>query len=121
MTVVQTCALPFYAFTKQSIFIDQNSINKHGSADTKSFKFKAVHTGLHTDEDLFTYFDVLRDRYSGPPLKLSVKAQPSMSQLEVGDKARVTIEQIRDVSTGAPFDRTFGVQQVKQNWLSGSL
>lgn len=108
-------------FTKQSIFIDADSIATHGIADTKDFKFSAVHTGLHTDEDLFTYFDVLRDRYSGPPLLLTLKIMPSMSLLEVGDTVRVSLNQIRDFNTGGTLNRTFEVQQVATDWMTGAI
>lgn len=108
-------------FTKDSVFIDQDSIDKHGTADTKEFKFKTVYTGLHTDEDLFTYFDVLRSRYSGPPLLIDIKALPSMGYLEVGDTVRVVLDQVRDMTKNTTLDRTFEIQQVQTNWSTGAL
>lgn len=109
------------AFTKENLFIDAESISKHGVSDEKTFTFKTVHTGLHTDEDLLTYFDVLRDRYSGPPLLLNLSVMPSFAHLEVGDVVRVTLDQIYDFNTGSTLDRAFEVQQVTTNWMTGAV
>lgn len=108
-------------FTKPTALIDADSIAKHGRAKITEFNFKTVHTGLHTDEDLLTYFDVLRDRYSGPPMLLNLTLLPSMSALEVGDPVRVVLPQIRDMYTGTTLDRTFEVQQISTNWQTGAL
>jgi len=108
-------------FTKTSLFIDADSIAKHGTADSKLFEFRTVQTGLHTDEDLYMYFDVIRDRYSGPPMKMSLNLMPSMAKIEVGDTVRVTLEQVRDFNTGTTLDRTFEVQSVTTNWVTGAL
>jgi len=108
-------------FTKENLFIDQASINIHGRADEKIFRFKAVHTGLHTDEDLLSYFDVLRDRYSGPPLELSLSVDPGLGSVEVGDTLRVDLPQIRDLNTATALYRTFEVQQVSTDWMTGAL
>ena len=108
-------------FTKESIYIDSDSITKHGVADTKEFEFHTVHTGVHTDEDLLTYFDVLRDRYSGPPLSLTLDMLPSVSMLEVGDTVKVKLDQILDFNSGTPLNRTFEIQQVNTNWMTGAI
>jgi len=112
-------------YTKENVLIDADSIGKHRTADTKVFEFKAVHTGAHTDENILTYFDTLRDRYSGPPLRMSLSVMPSSSSLEVGDRVRVTLPQIRNFSDITPFnqtvDRVFEVQQVNTDWTTGEM
>ena len=108
-------------FTKESIFVDATSINENGVADEKVFKFKTVHTGVHTDENILAYFDTLRDRYSGPPLELTLRLIPSMHILEVGDTVHVELTQIRDMNTGGTLTRTFEVQQVTTNWRTGMI
>ena len=108
-------------FTKESIFVDAISINENGIADEKVFKFKTVHTGVHTDENILAYFDTLRDRYSGPPLELTLKLIPSMHIIEVGDTVHVELTQIRDLNTGGTLSRTFEVQQVTTNWRTGVI
>jgi len=108
-------------FTKEAFLFDATSIAKHNTADTKEFRFKTVHTGVHTDENLLAHFDTLRDRYSGPPLELSIRVLPSMALLEVGDTVRLTLDQIRDMNTGESIDRTFEIQQITTNWTTGAL
>lgn len=109
-------------FTKESLLIDAESISIHGRADEKVFKFKAVHTGLHTDEDILKHFDTIRDRFSGPPLLLSLTLAPSQSAVEVGDTVRVMHPNIRDFNVAdGVLDRTFEVQQVTTNWQTGQL
>lgn len=112
-------------FTKENIFIDSASITKHQIADTKSYSFKTVHTGVHTDEDMLTYFDTLRDRYAGPPLKIRVKCKPSSSALEVGDRVRLSLPQVRNftkfLNNEYGIDRVFEVQQVTTDWTTGNL
>ena len=112
-------------FTKENIFIDTASIQKHQISDTKTYEFKAVHTGVHTDEDMLTYFDTLRDRYAGPPLRLKVKLKPSLAALEVGDRVRVSLAQIRNFTkffnNEYAIDRVFEVQQVTTDWTNGNL
>lgn len=108
-------------FTKTNLFIDSLSIDAHGTADQKSFAFKTVHTGIHTDESLLSYFDVLRDRYSGPPVILTLNLMPTMSRLEVGDTVRVQLDQIRDYNSNTTLDRTFEIQQVATDWTTGAI
>ena len=109
-------------FTKEALMIDADSISIHGKADEKVFKFKSIHTGLHTDEDILKHFDTIRDRFSGPPLLLSLTLAPSQSAIEVGDTVRVKHENIRDFNAlDGVLDRTFEVQQVTSNWMTGQL
>ncbi|MBT8448622.1 MAG: hypothetical protein KJO69_02975, partial [Gammaproteobacteria bacterium] len=112
-------------YTKENVLIDGDSIAKHRIADTKFFEFKTVHTGAHTDESIINYFDTLRDRFAGPPLRMSLEVMPTSSSLEVGDRVRVTLPQIRNFTDIAPFDQTidrvFEVQQVTTDWTTGGM
>ena len=108
-------------FTKKSVFLDADSISAHGEAPTKEFKFRGVHTGIHTDRSLQAYFDVLRDRYNSPPLLLTLGLLPGKAVLEVGDVVRVILDQIRDMNTGLTLNRAFEVQQVTTNWTTGAM
>ena len=108
-------------YTKLNVFIDADSISKHQAANEKTYSFKAVHTGLHTDEDLLSYFDILRDRYSGPPLLMKLELMPSSGHLEVGDIVHVSLDQVRDFNTNTALDRAFEIQQVNTDWVTGRV
>jgi len=109
-------------FTKNSILIDAESLAIHQEAPKKTFKFRGVHTGKHTDEDILNHFDSMRDRFSGPPLAIEVEVSSSLNRLEVGDNVRLTLDQVRDF-TGANINlsRTFEVQRVQTNWITGDV
>jgi len=108
-------------YTKTSALLDSDSISKHNDAPIKSLKLRGVHTASHTDENLLSYFNSMRDRYSGPPELLSLKVLPSLNTLEVGDVVNVDLDQIRDfnVDSGTSLNRAFEIQQVSTNWMTG--
>ena len=110
-------------FTKTSILIDAQSIAKHNDAPPKELKLLGVGTAAHTDEALLSYFDSMRDRYSGPPERLSLNLLPSLNRLEVGDVVNVNLKQIRDFNknSGVALNRAFEVQQVGVNWITGDF
>ena len=110
-------------FTKTTYLIDTDSYAMHGSAAKKNLKLKGVHTGRHADSDIASYFDTLRDRYAGPPLRMSVTVLPSLNWLEVGDTVRVTLDTVRDFTNGSgtTLDRVFEIQQVNYDWLTGNV
>lgn len=106
-------------FTKITQLIDGESIAKNGSAQKKSYEFRGVFSGVHTDNDLVAYFGQVRDRYASPPIRVQVEAGPKWNSLEVGDTVRVTLDQLTDQYINQPLDRTFEVQQVQTDWVTG--
>ena len=108
-------------YTKPSVLLDAESVSIYQEAPIKTIELRGVHTGSHTDEQVNSYFDSIRDRYSGAPLLLNVGILPSLNNLEVGDVVRVTLEQIRDfnVASGTTLDRAFEIQQVTTDWMTG--
>ncbi len=108
-------------FTRSNLLIDSNSISTHGTAKLARLKFKGLHGSRHSYSALTNRFNVLRDRYAGPPLRLDVRVMPSLDVLEVGDIVRVTLSTVRDYSTGTTLDRAFEVQGVRTNWITGEV
>ena len=110
-------------YSKNSILIDAGSISKHNDSPKKTIKLRGVHTGSHADEDINSYFDSLRDRFSGPPLRLSVEVLSSLNALEVGDTVNVDLPQIRDftVAGQTKLNRVFEIQKVSTNWITGNV
>ena len=109
-------------YTRTNLLIDQFSIDTHGDADLKQLEFRALHGSRHSYNTLRSRFDALRDRYAGPPLRLSLDLMPDQNDLEVGDIVRVTLDEVEDYTgevTG--IDRAFEVQQVKVNWKTGAV
>lgn len=107
--------------TRRNLFIDEASIALHGEAPIKTLTFKGLHGSRHTTEILGQRFDALRDRYAGPPLRLSVEVLPTLNYLEVGDIVRVRIPGLKDYNTDASIDRSMEVQQVAVDWDSGRV
>lgn len=110
-------------FTKTNYLVDTTSIAIYQDSPIKNLKLKGVHTGSHTDEDLDSYFDTMRDRYSGAPLLLDVTVKPSLNWLEVGDTVRVDLDEVRDytAATGTSLSRVFEIQQVSYDWFTGDV
>jgi hypothetical protein len=106
-------------FTRITLLIDQNSITVHGKADPLNLSFRGLHGSRHSSVMLAQRFDALRDRYSGPPLRMNVRAVPSMNGLEIGDIVRVRLPKVRDFVTNATLDRSFEIQNVKIDWVTG--
>lgn len=104
-------------FGKQTVLIDSDSISTHGEAPTKTFDFQGLFTGVHSDMDLQNYSRELRDRYSGPPYRISVTLLPRWERIEVGDTIRLSLPNVYDVYTDAPLDRVFEVQQARMDWM----
>ncbi|NWN92304.1 fibronectin type III domain-containing protein [Marinobacter adhaerens] len=109
-------------YTRTNLLIDQFSIDAHGDADLKQLEFRALHGSRHSYNTLRSRFDALRDRYAGPPLRLSLDLMPDQNDLEVGDIVRVQLDEVEDY-TGefSGIDRAFEVQQVKVNWKTGAV
>lgn len=108
-------------FTKITQLIDSESIYKNGSANKKTYEFQGVFSGVHTDNDLVSYFGQVRDRYASPPFRFQIEALPKWNILEVGDTIRVTLPQINDSYINQTLDRTFEVQQVQTDWITGKV
>lgn len=110
-------------YTKTSVLVDLDSVSVHDEGTDKNIELRGVHTASHTDEDILSYFDSMRDRYSGPPLRLTLTVLPSMAGIEVGDVVKVELDQIRDFTTasGTTLSRAFEVQQVNTDWITGNV
>lgn len=109
-------------FTRTNLLIDQKSIDTHGDADLKQLEFRALHGSRHSYNTLRNRFDALRDRYAGPPLRISLELMPDQNDLEVGDIVRLKLAEVEDY-TGelVGIDRAFEIQQVKVNWKTGRV
>lgn len=109
-------------YTRKSLLVDATSISTHGSAVLTELNFLGLNGSRHTEDTLFKLFDSLRDRYAGPPLRLNVTCLPSLSVLEVGDVVRINLNNVRDFNGAlAPLDRSFEVQGVTIDWLTGKV
>ncbi len=108
-------------FSKTNVYIDSASISKHDSAPVKNMAFRGVVTGASSEQDLVNQFDALRDRYSGPPITLSIEVMPTLNPLEVGDIVYLSLPQVRDMVTGTTLSRAFEIQRVGVNWQTGRV
>lgn len=109
-------------FTRNTLFIDQASIDIHGESPVLTFQFKGLHGSRHTDALIRTRIDALRDRYSQPPEQMSVTVLPSLNILEIGDIAKVNLSTVRDfAASGDNINRSFEIQQGQYNWANGTV
>lgn len=109
-------------FTRRRKVIDQGSIDVHGAADVKEFSWQGLHGSRHTDAVLLKRADSIRDRYAGPPLRMSGNLLHRYNVLEVGDVVRVQLEHVRDYTGDAgPIDRSFEIQRIAVDQISGQV
>lgn len=112
-------------FRRTNTYVDAASAAKHGEAETVTLNFKGLHGSRHTDGVIFGLLSMLRDRYAGPPLRLSVTLRHSRNVIEVGDIVRVRYPNVRDFTALASgtiaIDRAFEVQNVSVDHRSGDV
>jgi len=108
-------------YTRRNVLIDDDSIAVHGLATPLKFSFRGLNGSRHSTETLGERFDSFRDRYTGPPLRISVTCLPSTNILEVGDTVRLSLPNVKDYNTGLELDRTFEIQNVSIDWITGKV
>jgi hypothetical protein len=108
-------------FTRRNILIDSTSIGLHGEAKPLPLQFKGLHNDRHTFTTLINRFDALRDRYSGPPLRMRVDLLPRMNDLEVGDIVRAVFPNVRDFTGIDTLKRAFEIQRISVNQATGRV
>ena len=112
------------AYTRVNRLLDSGSIERNGQSETLEIEFRALSAERHTYTTIKNILDSLRDRYAGPPLRLSLDLSPENNVLEVGDIVRVNLGGIKDYSTDqvdVTLNRNFEVQQVKVDWQTGKV
>ncbi len=107
--------------TRRTNLIDEASITVHKSTELKTFQFKGVHGSRHTLSTIEILFDSLRDRFAGPALRMTVTCLPRFNYLEVGDVVRVRLANVRDYNSNASLDRSFEIQSVRIDWITGRV
>lgn len=109
-------------YTRTTLLIDSKSIAVNGEAVLTNLNFRGLDGGRHTESTMFSLFNALRDRYSSPPLKITTTCLPSLNVLEVGDIVRLQLNSVRDYNGSLkPLDRSFEVQSVSIQWLTGQV
>lgn len=106
-------------FTRRNILRDSNSVARHGLSTLKEFEFLGLYGGIHSSETLGQAFNAFRDRYTSPPLRINVTCLSNTNMYEVGDTVRLSINNIKDYNLDAPLDRTFEIQNVSIDWITG--
>ena len=110
------------SFTRTNTVIDFGSAAKHGGLTPElSFSFRGLSGSRHSTEIIRERFNSFRDRYTGPPLRLSVTCLPNTNMLEVGDMVRVNLSSIQDYFDGASLNRTFEIQNQSMDWFTGKV
>ncbi len=108
-------------YNRRSVFIDDDSIGEHGAAPARVINARGLFTGLHNEGDIRTHFAMLRDRFAAPPMRLDITVHPYFARLEVGDVVRVKLSQFNDYHLDEPLDRSFEIQQMITNWVTGEV
>jgi len=94
--------------TRLNVYEDTTSIATHQAANPYELTFEGLSGSRHTDAVIHGTFDVLRDRYSGPPLLITVEAFDSQNGIEIGDVVWCNFNQ-RDFVGGGDLNRAFEV------------
>ena len=104
-------------FKRSTIKIDAASIALHGEAPIKTYNFRGLAANSATDSVLTQRFDAIRDRFSSPPMSISVQVFKYLDALEVGDIVRLALPNVRDMTAATvnPIDRSFEVRQISES------
>lgn len=109
-------------FSRNHVLEDAVSKAIHQDSVTKTFEFRGIHGARHTKSTLGQMFDNFRDRWSGPPIYLSVECQPSCNTLEIGNVVRVKLPEVRDYNDDTfALDRSFEIQKITVDWKRGVI
>jgi hypothetical protein len=108
-------------YYRENSVIDATSISTHGAGQVKTLSFKGLHNSRHTFTSVRNRFNAIRDRYAGPPIRRTVTLLPTMNDLEVGDIVRCTDPTTQDFSDVSTLDRSFEIQKIKVNQISGEV
>lgn len=107
-------------FRRATSYIDPESVAKHGQAERLTLNFKGIHGAKHTDGVIFAMLDMYRDRFAGPPQRITVDVLPSLNRLEVGDVVRLRLANVRDFAArdGATIamNRAMEIQNVSTDY-----
>ncbi|MAM87571.1 MAG: hypothetical protein CME36_09735 [unclassified Hahellaceae] len=107
--------------TRVNVLDDQRSLKIHKEAEPLDLELRTLHSSRHSYSVIRSRFDSLRDRYAGPPLRISVTLTPDQNDLEVGDIVRLRTNLIPDFTGPSTLDRNFEIQQVVTNWSTGEV
>lgn len=107
--------------TRSTVLIDAASIATHGKSETLKLQSRGLHGNRHASTIIAQRFDAIRDRYTGPPLRFTVQALPSLNNLEVGDVARVRLANVKDFAARGSLDRSFEVQHISVDKITGNV
>lgn len=95
-------------FTRETVFIDQISLDIHGEAPPKEYSFRGLHSGTHTEAMIRLRIDAIRDAYSYPPQRTTVTVLPGLNYFEEGDVLRLNVRNVRDFAGNtSSIDRSF--------------
>jgi hypothetical protein len=108
-------------FTRIDLLLDQKSITIHKPSDTLKLSFRGLHGSRHSAITVAARFNSIRDRYTGPPLRQTVTISPGLNALEIGDVVRHVDDTTRDFVANSTLDRSFEIQNVSVDWISGDL
>ena len=108
-------------YTRNNVLYDAGSIAVNGESNPLYFKFRGLHGSRHSAETLGERFNSFRDRYTGPPIRLSVRCLLTANMLEVGDVVRVKLDGLQDYATNTTLDRSFEIQRVSVDWVTGQV
>ena len=101
-------------FWRQTVYIDATSIAAQKQESTKVYSFKGLASNRATDQILRQRFDAIRDRFSSPPLEISVDVAKRLDMLELGDIVKLNLTNVRDASapTDNSISRSFEIQRI---------
>jgi hypothetical protein len=111
-------------FLRKTIFIDTESVERHGKSPRLDYEFRGLHSQRAGDITISNRLDSMRDAYNEPPQRLSATVFGSLNGLEVGDIGRVKVPEtiLRDfVANPGEYNRAFEIQQRTYDAVSGDV
>lgn len=109
-------------FTRDTLFIDAQSVAIHGIAPPAEYTFRGLHSGVHTENVIRIRLNAIRDAYSYPPQRTSAVVLGSLNRYETGDVLRLKVKNVRDFAGSLDdIDRAFLAIRRSINFITGEL
>lgn len=109
-------------YTRDTLFLDAQSITIHGEAKIIEYTFRGLHSGSHTENMIRLRLDTVRDAYTYPPERLTATCVGSCNRYEVADVLRIQCANLRDFAgSGTNIDRSFVALRRSIDFESGDV
>lgn len=108
-------------YTRPEILFNLDSIVRFGIGARREYEFAGLYVSRHSRATIQRIMDALTDRYGAPPIEVTLQLSSTLNYLEIGDVVLLQLSEVRDYAGVGTLNRTFEIQSISRNWVTGEL